>query len=114
MNSVYTPSLESQDRTALAMNSIQEPSLNHSRPRLGWRDGTFSPSCRQMRSTHLWYTRQPSLAIVGLFNDTELTHDFCDCLTLGNAYLRLPEMANALFCRVTLPGHRAPLLCPTS
>jgi hypothetical protein len=37
-----------------------EPSFSHNRPRFGWRGGTFKPSRRQIRSTRLWLTRQPS------------------------------------------------------
>ena len=37
-----------------------DPSFSHSRPRLGCRAGTFSPSRRQMRSTRLWLQAQPS------------------------------------------------------
>ncbi len=39
---------------------MHEPSVSHSRPRLGCFLGTFSPSRRQIRSTRLWFTRQPS------------------------------------------------------
>jgi len=39
---------------------MQEPSLSHSRPRLGCGAGTLSPSRRQMRCTRLALTRQPS------------------------------------------------------
>ena len=38
---------------------MQEPSVNHKRPRLGCFFGTFSPSCLQIRSTRLWFTTQP-------------------------------------------------------
>ena len=38
----------------------QEPSFSHNRPRFGWRAGTFNPSRRQIRSTRLRLTRQPS------------------------------------------------------
>ena len=38
----------------------RDPSLNHSRLRLGCFLGTFSPSARQIRSTRLWFTRHPS------------------------------------------------------
>lgn len=37
-----------------------EPSFSHNRPRLGCFLGTFSPSWRQIRSTRLWFTRQPA------------------------------------------------------
>ena len=40
---------------------MQEPSLSHSLPRFGCLAGTFSPSRRQIRSTRLWFTRQPLL-----------------------------------------------------
>jgi hypothetical protein len=39
---------------------MHDPSLSHSRPRLGCRLGTFSPSRRQIRSTRLWLTSPPS------------------------------------------------------
>ena len=35
------------------LSLIQDPSLSHSRPRLGCLAGTFSPSRRQIRSTRL-------------------------------------------------------------
>ena len=37
----------------ICRNRTHEPSANHSRPRLGCFVGTFSPSCRQIRSTRL-------------------------------------------------------------
>ena len=40
---------------------MQDPSLSHSRPRLGCFWGTFSPSRRQMRCTRLAFTCQPSV-----------------------------------------------------
>ena len=42
------------------LSLIQDLSLSHSRPRFGCLAGTFSPSWRQIRSTRLWFTRQPS------------------------------------------------------
>ncbi len=36
------------------------PSFNHRRPRRGCCWGTLSPSCRQILSTRLWFTRHPS------------------------------------------------------
>jgi len=39
---------------------MQEPSASHSRPRLGCRGGTFSPSRFQIRSTRLSFTSQPA------------------------------------------------------
>jgi hypothetical protein len=39
---------------------MQEPSASHSRPRFGWRGGTFSPSRRQIRSTRFRFTDQPA------------------------------------------------------
>ena len=56
-------STKSQAHTWFARSGrrrTQEPSFSHSRPRLGCRRGTFSPSRRQMRSTRLWLRRQPS------------------------------------------------------
>ena len=38
----------------------QEPSFSHKRPRLGCRGGTFRPSRRQIRSTRLRLTAQPT------------------------------------------------------
>ena len=38
-----------------------EPSLSHNRFLFGCLCGTFSPSSRQIRSTRLWFTDQPSL-----------------------------------------------------
>ena len=52
-------------------------------------------------------------AIVGLFTDPQFTQDFCDRLSLGDAYLGLTEMTEDLFCRVTLSGHKAPFLSHT-
>jgi hypothetical protein len=40
---------------------MHEPSFNYSRPRFGWRCGTFSPSRRQIRSTRLWLTDHPAI-----------------------------------------------------
>jgi hypothetical protein len=42
------------------LKRMQDPSLSQSRPRLGCLAGTLSPSRRQMRSTLLWLTCQPS------------------------------------------------------
>jgi hypothetical protein len=39
---------------------MQDPSFSHSLARFGCLRGTFSPSCRQIRSTRLWLTSQPS------------------------------------------------------
>ncbi len=39
---------------------MQLPSFSHSLPRRGCFLGTFSPACRQIRSTRLWFTFQPS------------------------------------------------------
>ena len=52
-------------------------------------------------------------AIVGLFTDPQFTQDFCNRLSLGDAYLGLTEMTEDLFCRVTLSGHKAPFLSHT-
>jgi len=38
----------------------QEPSLSHSRPRFGCRDGTFNPSLRQILSTRFLLTFHPA------------------------------------------------------
>ena len=46
---------------------MQEPSLSQSRPRLGRRRGTLSPSRRQIRSTRFRFTVQPadrSIAVI--------------------------------------------------
>ena len=44
----------------IGQRRTQDPSVNHSLPRFGCFWGTFSPSCRQIRSTRLWFTIQPS------------------------------------------------------
>ena len=49
------------DMAAITRSQAQhDPSLSHSRPRLGCFCGTFSPSPRQIRSTRLAFTVQPS------------------------------------------------------
>jgi hypothetical protein len=45
------------------MQRTHEPSFSHSPQCLGCLPGTFNPSWRQIRSTRLWFTRQPSDAI---------------------------------------------------
>jgi hypothetical protein len=40
---------------------MQAPSLGQIRLRFGCRGGTFSPSCRQIRSTRLSLTTQPDV-----------------------------------------------------
>ena len=39
---------------------MQDPSFNHTWPRLACFFGTFKPSCLQIRSTRLWFTLHPS------------------------------------------------------
>src|SRR5512139_4344972 len=39
---------------------MQQPSLSHNLPLLGCFCGTFNPSCLQILSTRLWFTRHPS------------------------------------------------------
>jgi hypothetical protein len=43
-----------------ARSLTQLPSFSHSLPRRGCFLGTFMPACRQIRSTRLWFTFQPS------------------------------------------------------
>jgi hypothetical protein len=43
-----------------ARSRVHDPSASHSRPRLGCRAGTFSPSRRQIRSIRLSLTSQPA------------------------------------------------------
>ena len=49
-------------------------------------------------------------AIVGLFTDPQFTQDFCDRLSLGDAYLGLTEKTEDLLCRLPLSGHKASFL----
>jgi hypothetical protein len=42
------------------LSRMQDPSPSQSRPRFGWRLGTFNPSLRQIRSTRLRFTVQPA------------------------------------------------------
>jgi hypothetical protein len=49
-------------------------------------------------------------AVVGLFTDTEMTGSLDDCLALGNQDLGMSEMADDLFCGITLSCHDDPLL----
>src|SRR3546814_3972518 len=51
----------SSDVCSSDLSRMHEPSFSHSRPRFGWRWGTFSPSRRQIRSTRLWFTDQPAV-----------------------------------------------------
>ena len=43
----------------LGLSLTHDTSFSHSRPLLGCRAGTLSPSRRQLRSTRLWFTTHP-------------------------------------------------------
>jgi hypothetical protein len=64
LEKVVEPALaKAGDQTWLgrsARSRMHDPSFSHRRPRLGCLAGTFSPSRRQIRSTRLSLTSQPS------------------------------------------------------
>ncbi len=56
----YKTGIAGKSGSVAGLRRMQEPSFSHSRPRFDCFAGTFKPSRRQMRSTRLWLTHQPS------------------------------------------------------
>src|SRR5262249_456654 len=93
---------------------MHDPSFSHRRARLGCRGGTFSPSRRQIRSTRLSLTSQPTAAellppaVVSHLAHPDRADRFRYALTLRGQNINLPQLGDDLFRLVAPPWHSGP------